>query len=121
LNVRAYNARHAMHPDASDRDKTITRIRAGLKARSGKPWSVTGGRGTAWGWIRITAPPSRRVSAFGSMTEEDAAELARLLGYEDGNRYRDGHSVPAASDYRTEFIDRAEGRAPRVIGAPYWD
>lgn len=43
-----------------DRNETIKIIRDALKRRSGKPWSVTGGRGTAWGWIRIDAPPARR-------------------------------------------------------------
>jgi hypothetical protein len=42
------------------RDATIKRIRAALKKRSGKSWSVTGGRGTAYGWIEIDAPPRRR-------------------------------------------------------------
>lgn len=45
----------------TDRDEAIARIRAGLKKRTGRPWSVTGGRGTAWGWIRIGSPPARRV------------------------------------------------------------
>jgi hypothetical protein len=44
-----------------DRDEAIKRIRTALKARSGKTWSVTGGRGTAWGWITVQAPPARRV------------------------------------------------------------
>jgi hypothetical protein len=43
-----------------DRDAAIKRIRAALKFRSGKDWSVTGGKGTAYGWIKIDAPPRRR-------------------------------------------------------------
>jgi hypothetical protein len=35
------------------------RIRAALKARSGKDWSVTKGRGTGGGWIRIDTPKAR--------------------------------------------------------------
>lgn len=41
------------------RDEAIEAIRNGLKRRSGKQWSVTGGRGTAWGWIKISVPPRR--------------------------------------------------------------
>lgn len=41
------------------RNETIKEIKSALKQRSGKAWSVTGGRGTAWGWITITAPPAR--------------------------------------------------------------
>lgn len=44
---------------AIDRDETIKRIRQALAKRSGRQWSVKGGRGTAWGWIRISVPPSK--------------------------------------------------------------
>lgn len=44
-----------------DRDEAIKRIRAALKRKTGKSWSVSGGRGTAWAWIRVQAPPRRRV------------------------------------------------------------
>ena len=43
------------------RTETIKRIRAALKEKTGKTWSVTGGRGTGSGWIRVEAPPRRRV------------------------------------------------------------
>ena len=111
-----------------DRDEAISRIRKALKARSGKSWSVTGGRGTAWGWIKISAPPARRtasfdgaetVSEFGCMTLADRAELATLLGLE--RTHPQGESIPASTAYRTEYVDRAEGRPPSTIGTPYWD
>lgn len=57
-------------PGTTDRDHTITTIRRTLRSRSGKSWSVTGGRGTAYGWITITAPPARRVNSY-YMTPED--------------------------------------------------
>jgi len=128
----------------NDRDGTIKRIRAALKRRSGRAWSVKGGRGTAWGWIRIDAPPARRTwhsrprAGFtadtapsitgweeylgkpgGHMSRVDRFELAKLLGL---NVVRSqGVSIPASSDYYREYIDRAEGREPSVIGKPYWD
>jgi hypothetical protein len=43
------------------RDEAIRRIKAALKKRSGRAWSVTGGSGTAWGWITIQVPPKERV------------------------------------------------------------
>ena len=107
--------------DASlDRNDTILRVRKALKARSGKEWSVKGGRGTAWGWISISAAPRDLVDHY--MTEAQTAELAKLLGL-DGvrNISRQGHSVPSSSDYYREIVDRAEGREPTVIGRPYWD
>lgn len=44
---------------ALDSVTVAKRIRAALKARSGKDWSVTKGRGTGSGWIRIDAPKAR--------------------------------------------------------------
>jgi len=44
-----------------DRSEAIKRIRAALKKKTGKTWSVTGGRGTAWCWLNVSAPPKRRV------------------------------------------------------------
>lgn len=42
-----------------NRNETIKAIKNGLQARSSKTWSVTGGRGTAYGWLTISAPPKR--------------------------------------------------------------
>lgn len=126
-----------------DRNETIKRIRAALKRRSGKQWSVTGGRGTAWGWIRIEAPPSRctwshRLKAGAvtdrpedyeeydtgepgrSMGPADREELGKLLGF-DKPAHHQGYSIAASNDYWQEYIDRAEGRTPTKIGQPYWD
>lgn len=127
-----------------DRNHTIVAIRTALKRRSGKAWSVTGGHGTAWGWITISAPPARRTfksvpkayntdlrpgiehydevdtgNPGGFMGATDRAELARLLGLEAV--HFQGESIPSSHDHYVEYIDRAEGRAPRVIGQQYWD
>ena len=126
-----------------DRNETIKRIRTALRKRSGKAWSVTGGRGTAWGWITIDAPPARRTEHTvkrqgatsdnpedyehkdtgepgGHMTTTERAELAKLLG-RDRPVHQQGVSIPAGHDYWQEYIDRAEGRTPSVIGKQYWD
>src|SRR5438552_17215199 len=92
----------------TERNATIKAIRDALKRRSGKQWSVTGGRGTAWGWIHIEAPPARRTfkhrekpgvvgycqnwrdqyEEYDSgepghcMSEAETAELAKPLGIE---------------------------------------
>jgi len=100
-----------------DRAETIRRIRTALKARSGKTWSVRGGSGTSWGWISIQSPPKRRVRDF--MSQADCAELAELLGV--ALVHDQGVSIPASDEYRREYVDRAEGREPSVVGTPYWD
>jgi hypothetical protein len=101
-----------------ERDEAIKRIKTALRNRSGKTWSVTGGRGTAWGWIHISAPPKRLVG-HGYMTEADAAELGKLLGTDSA--HSQGVSIAADGHYRHEYVARAEGREPTVIGVPYWD
>jgi hypothetical protein len=101
-----------------DRDDAILRIRRGLRARTGRPWSVRGGRGTSWGWIRVTCPPARS-SGFGVMGEEDREALAAALGLPSVPHQ--GVSVPADAAFRAEYVDRAEGRPPRRLGVPYWD
>lgn len=128
----------------TDRDETVKRIKTALQRRSGKQWSVTTGRGTAWGWINIDAPPSRRTwgsrlkadaspaqlpedyeeydtgTPGGHMSPADRAELATLLGLDRPVHFQ-GQSIAASGDYYREYIDRAEGRAPAAIAKPYWD
>lgn len=100
-----------------DRNEAITNIKVALKRRSGKSWSVRGGSGTAWGWIKISAMP-KNLDEFGRMRDEDRAELAKLLGKE--HVHQQGESIPADGAYYQES-DRAEGREPTVYGRPYWD
>lgn len=128
----------------NDRDEAIAIIRAELKRRTGRTWSVKGGRGTSWGWIQIDAPPARCLAVHklkaghqnngtedweevvspenkgrGHMTPEDRAILAKALGL-DSVHYQ-GVSIAASSDYRNEYIARAKGQTPAKIAQPYWD
>lgn len=100
-------------------DETIREIRAGLKARTGKAWSVRNGRGTGWGWLRISAPP-RRTDEYGNMTDEDRAELAEALSI-PLHLAHGGVQVMDTPDAYTEYVDRAWGREPSAIGRRYWD
>lgn len=105
--------------DSLDRNEAIARIRAALKARGGKRWSVRGGRGTSWGWITIIAPPAR-CAEHGGMTDEDCKDLGELFGLDHPAHFQ-GITVAASSDYRHEYVSRAEGRRPEIFGTPYWD
>lgn len=100
-----------------DRNEAIKEIKAALARRSGKAWSVTGGRGTAWGWITVAVPPKAR-EEFGYMSAAACAELEQLLGVPV---HRQGVSIPASTAYYQEFVDRANGREPTRRGEPYWD
>lgn len=128
--------------DVCDRNAIIKAIKTALEKRSGKKWSVTGGKGTAWGWITIDAPPARRtahcklkVGALstrpedyeevntgepnGYTTKEDRIELAGLLGKDISMQ---GDNIPAGSDYRREYLHRALYGNPGSFNAkPYWD
>src|SRR5262245_34845329 len=98
-------------------DELVRRIKAALERRSGLKWSVTQKtRGSDYGWLRITAPPRRRIE--GCLSPEDHQRLSALLGKEVGPQ---GASVPSADDSYQEYLDRAEGREPSVLGVPYWD
>lgn len=114
---KAASSIEAKEPKECNRAEAIARIKKALKARSGKAWSVTGGRGTGWGWLTITAPPARRVN--GIATDADNAELAKLLGLK--KVACQGASVADSGDHYAEYIDRAEGRKPKKIAEDYWD
>jgi hypothetical protein len=100
-----------------DRNEAIAAIRTALRKRSGMTWSVTGGRGTAWGWIRISAPPAR-CDEFGGMSERDQRALSDLIGE---TVHHQGVSIPASSAYRRHYVERAQAGASAVVASPYWD
>ena len=113
------------------RADVIAIIRSNLRIRSGKSWSVTGGRGTAWGWLSIDSPRARRnfnnegdastVSGdTGYSSRSDRMELAQLLGF-TGPVHCQGVSIPGDRSYWQEYVDRSAGIQPRIIGRPYWD
>lgn len=125
------------------RNAVIAQIKKSLQTRSGKPWSVTGGRGTAWGWITVDAPPARRTAHCrlkegatntwpesyervdtgepdGSMTDADRVELAGLLGKEAV--HFQGESIPSQSDaYRVALCRAMYGHAGPFTWEANWD
>jgi hypothetical protein len=103
---------------AKDRNTTIAAIRDALRRRTGRAWSVTGGRGTAWGWITVSSPPARRVG-YGYLSDEDATALAAALNLE--RVHAQGVSIPASYGHRAEYVARALGKAPTTYGERYWD
>jgi hypothetical protein len=101
-----------------DRNATIAALRAELKRRTGTTWSVTGGSGTAWGWITVNAPPKRRLD-FGRLADTDRAALASALSLD--SVHCQGVSIPASWEYRREYLERAAGLPVTTIAQPYWD
>lgn len=90
-----------------NRNEAISRIRKALKARSGKAWSVRGGRGTAWGWIDVDAPPRRR-NEHHLMSDDDRAELAGLFGLDAAHH----QGLAISPDARDDYVARAETTTP---------
>lgn len=101
-----------------DRDAAITRLRAGLKARTGRAWSVKGGTGTSWGYLMVDAPPKRRTCAWdgvpdpaltgeGYSCEADRALLHSVFGERP---HPQGHSISPDSGCRERAVQQAEGR-----------
>lgn len=108
-----------------------------------RPLPDTTKRGTSYGWITIDVQPSQRTWGLlkidrdpiddapswywvnscepgrGHASPADRNELAGLLGLV--SVHQQGLSIPAGRDYWQEYVDRAEGREPTVIGQPYWD
>ena len=102
---------------AEDRNTTITALRKVLKRRTGRTWSVTGGRGSSWGWITVNSPPARRDGY--SITDEDGTLLMAAFGME---HHRPGTlTIPAGTAHRRVYLQRAHG-VPRTFTAEqYWD
>ena len=104
-------------PEYIGRDEAIAAIKAAFKAR-GLRYSVTGGRGTVWGWITIDLLPSVYKALDDAGRKEAYRKLAIDLGKEKGWTCE---TIPASSGYYHEYIDRAKGVVPSIIGIPYWD
>jgi hypothetical protein len=100
-------------PEDLSRATTIATLRRNLRGRSARRWSITGGRGTSSGWVKISTSPT------GSMTADECQELAALLGLDDV--HHQGYRIPAAHDYYREAIDRTAGLTPAKLAMPYWD
>ena len=100
------------------RNEAIAQIKAAFKAR-GLRYSVTGGRGTARGWITIDLLPAVKRTT----SEAESRSLYYKMGKDLGIKRTcySSESIPASSDYYQEYIDRANGRPPSVIGQQYWD
>lgn len=101
------------------RDEAIAAMREALRQRSGKAWSVKGGRGATWGWIDIVSPPRRLVDGY--MSDAERAELCALLNLQGSMVATQGVSIPAGSDYYAEYVARCRGETPKLFGKPYWD
>lgn len=86
-------------------------IRAGLRNRTGKHWSVTHEGGV----LRITASRKYR-RQHGAMTDEARTELARALDLPKSAVGAKGVTVPGEQSWHHEYVNRAFGQEPTVYG-----
>lgn len=104
---------------AMTRNEIIQRLRKGLKAKTGKSWSVTGGRGTSYGWIEIASPPRRRTEDFGRMTDQDREELGKAFGLPPV--HSQGISIPSQTDFQRYYLELLEEGRTDVQPRADWD
>lgn len=101
LPLAAFEVDELVARGVADRTSFVRVVRKLLKERTGVAWSVSGGRGTAWGWVTITAAKSRQ--ADGNMRPGDQALLARVLGA-DSPVHHQGESVKPTRSARAAII-----------------
>lgn len=95
-------------PDLTDPSTVVTIVRRALVARSGLGWAVSAAGD------RITiASPAPRLGQRDRMTEAETRRLASLL---DLGRPTPLLGVSFGPDRYLEYVDRAQGRAPRAPG-----
>lgn len=105
-----------------DVDAACKVLRKLLRERTGRDWSVTRGRGTAYCWIRIHAPPKRRCK-FGYLSIEDQILLSAALGG-DRSVSEQGESIRTERGVRGSYVFRIAGvEVPNdwQISSPSWD
>lgn len=102
--------------------KSILFVRADNKLPStGKPvkWSVTNSRGTAYGWLKISAPPGLQERWTDEEQKEHMTLLASLLGIP---YHSQGTSVAPQSDCRRHYLARCLSGTPLGFSwQPNWD
>ncbi|MEV8335662.1 hypothetical protein [Streptomyces niveus] len=96
-----------------DEEKAVQEgLRAGLRATTGKHWSVTR---KPDGWLHITTALQRRTGNR-EITTAERRELADALKLPISQVSSQGVPVPPGNGWRAEMLDRAAGRRPRIFG-----
>lgn len=115
--------RAGMHPQEAtslDRADTIALIRESLKQRSGKTWSVTGGRGTGYGWITIQAPPARRVAHLTNPDWDFRTAGPNRDGNIDANGNAPHTEIPADDSHGAYYMSEADCRELSALLGLEW-
>lgn len=97
--------------DVRHQQPTQEAIRAGLRNRTGKHWSVTHEGGV----LRITASRKNRRD-HGVLTEESRTELAKALNLPRSAVGSRGVTVPGEHSWHHEYVSRAFGQEPGIYG-----
>lgn len=118
----AYNdepARRIARACEDNLDQFTKTLRQLLRERTGRDWSVTRGRGTAYSWVRITAPKKRLVQ-YGYLSVEDQIILSSVFGTPVGHQ---GESVRTERGVRGWYILKALGANTDGwdVAPPSWD
>jgi hypothetical protein len=103
-----------------DIDLFVKTLRKVLRERTGRDWSVTRGRGTAYSWCRIKAPKARATDDWGRLSVEDQVVLGSVLGQWVGTQ---GESIRTEAGVRGWYILKAIGASTDGwhVAEPGWD
>ncbi len=85
----------------SERSDVCKRIKKALRKRTGLSWSVTGGRGTAWGWLNIQAPKGRLICR-----DQNPNYDWHLDNYQDEKPFIERQATEGETAYYTSQEDR---------------
>jgi hypothetical protein len=99
------------------REQALIQLRHALSRRTKSKFSVTGGSGTAWGWIGISLRPSDYDKLTPDQQKAKLRELNELFDRQGASSI----SVPASSEHYREYIRRALGEKNVPATPAYWD
>lgn len=103
-----------------DLDVFVKTLRKLLRARTGRDWSVSRGRGTAYSWCHIKAPKARSIDDWGRLSVEDQIVLGSVLGT---RVHEQGESIRTEAGVRGWYLLKAIGANTDGwhVAGPSWD
>lgn len=106
--------------EAGDLTEYTKRLRQVLRMRTGRPWSVKVGTGTAYCWVKVEAPPKRRTVRGYAPTAEDQALLEAATGE---SAHSQGFNIPPTRGYQAALLlHAATGDGSAIQRAEHgWD
>lgn len=94
-------------------------LKKALKVATGRAWSVRGSRGTAYGWLNVSAPKDREEGPYGYTSEEDRVLLREAFQTE--RIHHQGYMIPSSRGFYWQAAQAVTGRPITIHGVRDWD